>query len=43
VEQGIPTSHTQGKQKRYPPITAIIAMQDTSSSAASDIPQKQHC
>ena len=42
VEQGIPTSHTQGKRKRYPPITVIVAMQDTSSPAASDTPQEQH-
>jgi len=42
VEQGIPTSRTQRKQKRYPLITAIIAIQDTSSPAASDIPQVQN-
>jgi hypothetical protein len=38
VVQRIPTSRTQGKRKRYPPITVIVAMQDTSSPAASDTP-----
>jgi hypothetical protein len=39
MEQGIPTSRTQGKQKRYLLITATTAIHDTSSPAMSDIPQ----